>query len=94
MAGVAGTPVMDSPTARVSTSLPPSVTRTMAAFRCDCFITSSMMRSTASAFAVSVGEVVGVGEVMPGAQAVSRTSALITAHTRRAKIIPDLGRGR
>ncbi len=94
MAGVAGTPVMDSPTARVSTSLPPSVTRTIAAFRWDFFITSSMMRSTASAFAVSVADVAGGGGLTAGPQAVTRTSALIAAHTRTAKIMPDLGRRR
>jgi hypothetical protein len=46
-----------------------------------------MMRSIESAFAVSVGDVVGVGEVTPGAQAVSRTSVLIAAHTRPAKVM-------
>jgi hypothetical protein len=91
---LAGTPVMDSPTALVSSSLPPSVTRTMAALRCDCFITSSTMRANASAVALSVADVGCGGEVTAAPQPVSRTSVLIAAHTRPAKIMPDLGRRR
>ena len=51
----AGTPVIDSPTASVTTSCPSTVTRTMTAFRCSDAIVSRTARITASALVVSVG---------------------------------------
>ena len=75
MAVVAGTPVIDSPTAWVTTSLPSTVTRTMTAFRCACAMVSRTTRITASALAVSVvGLRASVGSA-PGAQPASRARA-------------------
>src|SRR5512135_1864674 len=51
---------MDSPAARVSTSFPSTVTRTVTAFRCRCAIVSRTILITASALAVS-GDAVGGG---------------------------------
>ena len=55
---VAGTPVIESPTAWVTTSLPSTVTRTMTAFRWVSAMVSRTIFITASALAVSV---VGAG---------------------------------
>src|SRR5882757_67033 len=90
MAVVAGTPVIDSPTAKVATSLPLSVTRTMAALRCDCFTTSLTMRITASASADSVG-VAGDSDCRAAdAQLVSRTSAHSRVVARKMTGIPRI----
>ena len=86
IAGVAGTPVIDSPTARVSTSWPSTVTRTITAFRCDCVITSSTIRITASDCEVSVGAGGASERSAAGAQAVRTATALSTA-TRRVIMI-------
>ena len=81
IAGVAGTPVIDSPTASVTTSLPSTVTRTITAFRCDCVIASRTMRMTASAFVESM---LG-GSVLTeaGAQPVSRFSVQVATASQR-----------
>ena len=91
---VAGTPVIDSPTAWVTTSRPSTVTRTMTAFRCACDMVSRTIFITASALARSV-VAVGVGDPggrAAGVQPVSMTSAQSTGKQRRMKGMTDLGR--
>src|SRR5947209_1879708 len=90
MAGVAGTPVMESPTAKVVISLPFSLTRTMAALRCDCFTTSATMRITASALAVFVGVAGESDGRTANEQLVSMTSAHMRAVTRGRGRIPRI----
>ena len=85
---VAGTPVIDSPTAWVTTSLPSTVTRTMTAFRCACAMVSRTMRITASALAFSVVEVGDSVGSAPGAQPVSRTRTQIATRRRRTTGMP------
>src|SRR4029450_5914598 len=89
MAVVVGTPVIESPAAWVTTSLPSAVTRTMTALRCACAMVSRTIRITASALAVSVVDGgVCVGSA-PGAQAVS-ARAHITARTRWMTDMPRI----
>lgn len=83
MAVVAGTPVIESPTARVTTFLPATVTRTSTAFRCACVMKSRTIRMTASALApLLVGD--EAGPVRGGAQPASSPRAR-TEHPRRRK---------
>src|SRR6202035_5234955 len=70
--GVAGTPVIESPTPCVSASLPFTVTRTITAFRCRSASVSLTIFSTASALAVSV-DAAG-GEFTGAPQPASRPS--------------------
>ena len=72
---VAGTPVIDSPTAWVTISLPSTVTRTMTAFRCACAMVSRTTRITASALALSVVVAGDCDGRAAGEQPVSMTSA-------------------
>ena len=85
---VAGTPVIDSPTAWVTTSLPSTVTRTMAAFRCACAMVSRTMRITASALVASALEVGDSDGRAPGAQPVRIARAHNTARRRRTRAMP------
>src|SRR6185369_17956211 len=86
---VAGTPVIDSPTAWVTISLPSSVTRTMTALRWFADIASRTVFITASARG-SAAEDPGGGVV--DVQPVRTARVQATANTRRIGGMPDLGR--
>src|SRR5215208_6808111 len=89
---VAGTPVIDSPRAWVTTSLPSTVTLTMTAFRFAWAMVSRTIRITASAFGLSALEVGDSCGSAPGAQAVSMTRAQNAPNRRGTTGMPDLDR--
>jgi len=79
---------MDSPAAWVTTSLPSTVTLTMAAFRCASAIVSRTIRITASALLVSVVLVGDSGPTAAGVQLVNTTRAHIAVMRRRTTGMP------
>src|SRR4051812_37511116 len=83
MSVVAGTPVIDSPSAAVTTSLPSMVTRTIADFRCSPAMVSRTIFSTASACAG--GGAGGAGGLGGGEQAVSSARVLTRPAARRMR---------
>src|ERR1700694_998364 len=86
---VAGTPVIESPTASVTTSFPSTVTRTMTDLRWACVIVSRTIFITASALAWStVG--VGLGGEVVAVHAGSTATVQIDAKMRRAMAMPEL----
>src|ERR1044071_5619124 len=89
---VAGMLVIESPAARVTISLPSTVTRTMTALRCVSAIVSRTIAITASA---SAGAAVGAGDSaeggVAGTQPASNKSAQVRPRTRRARGMSDLG---
>src|SRR5262245_33743385 len=89
---VAGTPVIESPTAWVTTSLPSTVARTMTAFRWVSAMVSRTIFITASALAVGAGDSAGG---VAGAQPTTNiSSAVVRPRMRRVRSMPDLGRPR
>ena len=85
MSVVAGTPVIDSPDADVTTSFPSMVTRTTADFRCSAAMVSCTIRSTVSDLAVWVVGVVVSG--FSGDMHAVNDSAVTSAASRPAILI-------
>src|SRR4051812_41810367 len=87
MSVVAGTPVIDSPSAAVTTSLPSIVTRTIADFRCSPAMVSRTIFSTACpwAWACAGAGAGGAGGLGGGEQAVSSARVLMRPAARRMR---------